>query len=57
MTNLLNFDITEDRERQSAMMRPKTAPSLLGSKIQYGFNAQPKFDYRGIILHYVYHYS
>lgn len=37
----------EDRERQSAMMRPKTAPSLLGSKIQYGFNAQPKFDYRG----------
>ena len=37
----------DTRERQSAMIRPKTAPTLLGSKIQYGYTAEPKFDYRG----------
>jgi hypothetical protein len=39
--------IADTREKQSAMIRPKTSPTLLGSKIQYGYTAEPKFDYRG----------
>jgi hypothetical protein len=45
MINL--YIIADTRERQSAMIRQKTAPTLLGSKIQYGYTAEPKFDYRG----------